>query len=273
MTQVDQGEIGVARAMEPVSIEGVSKVFDRTSRNGREVVALTDVSFEIGPTELVCVLGSSGCGKTTLLNIIAGFVSATEGRVVVGNIPVDGIDTRCGVLFQDYALFPWKTVRDNITFPMRMAGVPRSKADETVRNLLELVALSGFEKHYPSQISGGMKQRVALARALAQDPMVLLLDEPFSAVDAMARRVLQDEFLRIHLRQPRPTLLITHDIDEAILLSDRMVILRPDPGRIAHIIDNDLPRPRKMNSADYMRLRETVWNAVAGDVRAGLRLN
>jgi NitT/TauT family transport system ATP-binding protein len=245
----------------------VTKIFP-TGR-GRRVVALQDVSLSVAEGELVCLVGSSGCGKSTFLYMLAGFVPPTAGQVLLHGEPVVGIETRCGIVFQSYALFPWKTVRGNVEFALRLKRLPARVVAERAAGFIGMVNLRGFEDLYPAQLSGGMQQRVALARALAGDPEVLLMDEPFAALDAMTRQVLQQEFLRIHQQSRKTTIFVTHNIDEALMLSDRIVVMRANPGRVHTVIPNELPFPRTVEQQGlpaYARLKSMVWDSVAQDV-------
>jgi NitT/TauT family transport system ATP-binding protein len=231
------------------------------------VVAFHQLSLAIPRDEIMCVVGPSGCGKTTLLRCIAGLTELSSGEirvhgVRVGARPPDGV----AMVFQHFGLLPWKTVRDNAAFGLAMAGVPRAAIDAKVRHYLDLVGLSGFEQHYPYQLSGGMQQRVGLVRALAMNPSVLLMDEPFAALDAQTREVLQEELLQLMERpEERKTMVfITHSIDEAILLGDRIAVMTARPGRIREILDVPFGRPREVDSvrADprFAQLRAHIWH-------------
>ncbi len=250
-----------------LSAEHVTKVF--AAGRGRQVVALQDLSLTVEEGELVCLVGSSGCGKSTFLYLLAGFVQPTAGRILLHGQPVVGIERRCGIVFQSYALFPWKTVRGNVEFALRLKGLRPPAVAERSAHYIAMVNLRGFEDLYPAQLSGGMQQRVALARALAGDPEVLLMDEPFAALDAMTRQVLQQEFLKIHQQSRKTTVFVTHNIDEALLLSDRIIVLRANPGRVHAVIPNDLPSPRSLDlqgHPGYAKLKGMVWDGVAQDV-------
>ncbi len=249
-----------------IEIRGLSKTF-RTDRG--EVEALRNVDLAIHSGEFVVVVGASGCGKTTLLNLVAGFERPTHGEIFLKGEPVRGIHPKCGMIFQQYALFPWKTVRENVEFGLKMKRVPKKERSETAEGFIELVGLKGFEDSYPNTLSGGMKQRVSIARALANDPRVMLLDEPFAALDAMTRQVLQEQLIRIQERQGKTMVFITHSIDEALLLSSRIVIMTARPGQISQDIENDLPRPRNASvqlSKRYIELKELVWDTVQAEV-------
>lgn len=212
-----------------------------------QVDALKDVSVQAATDEFVCVMGPSGCGKTTILNAIAGFVQPTKGTVTVGGAPVRGPGSDRAVVFQDDAVFPWMTVEQNVSYSMRMRGAGRADIQRSVEHYLNLVGLWDFRKAWPRQLSGGMKKRVDLARAYAAQPRVLLLDEPFGALDPLTKEYLQEELHRVHEAEPRTTLFITHDMEEAVFLGDRVIVMTPRPGRIAAVYEPALPRPRNAN--------------------------
>ena len=255
--------------MPPIlSAEHVTRSF--SIGRGRDVVAVQDFSLEVAAGELVCLLGASGCGKTTMLNMFAGFIQPTEGRVLLHGEAIVRIEPRCGVVFQSYALFPWKTVQGNVEFGLRMRHVPAAERRRRAAQFIELVRLTGFERHYPAELSGGMQQRVTLARILAADPEVLLMDEPFAALDAMTRQEMQEELLRIQETSRKTVVFITHSIDEALILADRIVVMSARPGRVKAILDNTLPRPRHVSiqlSHDYAALKAQVWGLVESEVR------
>jgi ABC-type nitrate/sulfonate/bicarbonate transport system ATPase subunit len=236
-------------------IEDLSKRF--TTADGRDVLALSHTTLAVAAGEMVSLVGPSGCGKSTLLRMIAGLDEPTSGRAFVGNEPITGPSAERGLMFQDPNLFPWLTVRRNVESGLRARGVLREKRHE-VGEFLRLVGLEQFADSYPHQLSGGMAQRVALARALVNHPKVLLLDEPLGALDAFTRMRMQDEVLRIWQARGTTMLLVTHDIDEAIYMSDRIVIMSPRPGRVDRIIDVDLPRPRQRNDERFLRLRSEI---------------
>jgi NitT/TauT family transport system ATP-binding protein len=236
---------------------------------GPPVVAVQDFSLEVAPGEFVCLLGASGCGKTTMLNMFAGFIQPTAGRVLLHGEPITRIEPRCGVVFQSYALFPWKTVQGNVEFGLRMQRLPATERRDRAARFIELVKLQGFERHYPAELSGGMQQRVTLARILAADPEVLLMDEPFAALDAMTRQEMQEELLRIQEASRKTVVFITHSIDEALILADRIVVMSARPGRVKAILANTLPRPRHVSiqlSHDYAALKAEVWGLVESEV-------
>jgi NitT/TauT family transport system ATP-binding protein len=234
------------------------------ARTTNRLVALWQVNLSVRDGEFLTVVGPSGCGKTTLLNAVAGLVPATSGSVLVDGQAVRGPGPERAVVFQEYALLPWRTVWDNIRFGLEMQPRLRDGADDRIRDAIKLVGLSGFERAYPRELSGGMRQRVGLARALVAEPKILLMDEPFAAVDAMTREVMQGELERIVSATGRTVIFITHSIDEAILLGDRVVVATTRPGRIKEIVTVDLPRPRGATDtkADpaFLRTREHVWD-------------
>lgn len=252
-----------------ISIQGISKHFG-------EFKALERVDLNVEKGEFVVLLGASGCGKSTLLNLVAGFEQPTSGSIHVNGREVRGVDPHCGMVFQQYALFPWLTVEDKVAFGLKMKGVPKAERQETAHRFIEMVGLRGFEKKFPGALSGGMRQRVSIARVLANDPDVILLDEPFAALDAMTRQVLQDELLQIYEKSRKTIIFITHSIDEALLLSTRMLIMSARPGRVVTDIRNDLPMPRNADvqlSARYNELKSQIWGTVQAEVMRSLHGN
>ncbi len=240
-----------------------------TQRFG-DVVALENLDLGVKREEFVVLVGASGCGKSTLLNLFAGFDVPTEGTVTLMGESIAGVEPRCGMVFQNYALFPWLSVRGNIGFGPKLRG---EVSEERVTELIKTVGIEGFDDHYPTQLSGGMKQRVALARTLANDPEVLLCDEPFAALDAMTRQVLQEELSRVAAETGKTVLFITHSIDEALLLSDRIVVMTARPGRIKSSLENPLPRPRSAEqqlTKEYMDLKREIWESVQEEVLASI---
>ncbi|MFI5340581.1 MAG: ABC transporter ATP-binding protein [Candidatus Methylomirabilales bacterium] len=211
---------------------------------GRHVTAVTDVSLEIHTGEFVSIVGPSGCGKTTLLNMVAGFIPPSEGEILLADRQVRGPGPDRGVVFQNFALFPWKSVLDNVAFGPKMRGVPREERQRIAREYVALVGLTGAEGRYPNELSGGMQQRVGVARALANNPDLLLMDEPFASVDAQTRMTLQEELTRIWEARHPTILFVTHDVDEAVFLSDRVIVLSKSPGTVRAEISIALPRPR-----------------------------
>jgi NitT/TauT family transport system ATP-binding protein len=250
-----------------IRLDRVGKAFVTKRPQGyQSVQALHDVTFEVADREFVSILGPSGCGKTTCLRILAGLSTYDEGSVTVKGQKVAGPGRDRAVVFQSYNLFPWKTVVENIEFGLKVQNVPRDERHKRVKPYLELVGLTGFEHHYPHQLSGGMQQRVGIARALATDPDILLMDEPFASIDAQTRELLQDELLRILAQARKTVVFITHSIDEAVYLSDRVLVFRPRPGGVNHTFEVPLPRPRWSYKArsepEFVRIREEAWEAL-----------
>jgi NitT/TauT family transport system ATP-binding protein len=226
-----------------IEIDHVSQVFQTSAR--QDHLALSDISLTVGEGAFVSILGPSGCGKSTLLYIVGGFVSPTRGGAKMKGRAIRGPGPDRGPVFQEFALFPWKTVLGNVMYGPRQQRVKPTEAEEQARALLEMVGLKGFEHFYPKELSGGMKQRVALARTLAYHPEVLLMDEPFGALDAHTRTRLQNDLLNIWERDRKTVLFVTHSVEEAVFLSDKVVMMTRSPGRIKQIVDIDLPRPRR----------------------------
>jgi ABC-type nitrate/sulfonate/bicarbonate transport system ATPase subunit len=250
---------GVPSATAPpvaITVDGVSKSFGA-------VQALVDVTVRVAAGEFVSVIGPSGCGKTTLLKIIAGLIAADGGRVRVGERLVNGPGPECSVVFQDFALLPWASVQRNVEFGLLLRGLASDERAERAHRAIAKVGLGGFEDAYPAQLSGGMQQRVGLARALAVNPRVLLMDEPFASIDEQTRRLFQDDLLRLWSEERKTVVLVTHSMEEAIYLSDRVVVLSPRPGRVHQTLDVPLPRPREMSdaraTAEFARLVDGLW--------------
>jgi ABC-type nitrate/sulfonate/bicarbonate transport system ATPase subunit len=244
-------------------INGVHKEF--AASNGT-VEALRGVNITINKGEFICLLGASGCGKSTLLRIIAGFEKPTRGSVAVYGAEVDGPGPDRGMVFQDYALFPWLTVRENISFGPRQRGVPAPTIAKQTERFLSMVGLTPFADRFPHQLSGGMKQRVAIARVLANDADILLMDEPFGALDALTRSKLQEELIDIWKSTKRTVIFVTHSVEEAVLLADQVVVMSAGPGRIDCQIKVDLPRPRDVSSPEFNSLRRDVTRRLTSHV-------
>jgi NitT/TauT family transport system ATP-binding protein/sulfonate transport system ATP-binding protein len=238
-----------------LTIRGVTKRF---TVGDDEVEALAPVDLAIPRGEFVCMIGASGCGKSTLLRIIAGFEEPTTGEVAIDGKPVTGPGRDRGMVFQDYALFPWMTVRQNISFGPRQRHLAREEIDKTTDEFVRMVGLERFADRYPNQLSGGMKQRVAIARVLANNANILLMDEPFGALDALTREQLQNELLQIWKRTGVTTIFVTHSVEEAVLLADRVLVMSAGPGRIDSDFRIDLPRPRDVSSPEFNALRRDV---------------
>ncbi len=250
-----------------IVMRGLRKQFVDIVRK-EEIVALDGIDLEIGDDEFLTILGPSGCGKTTLLNIVASFESASSGEVRLDGEPVLKPGPDRGVVFQEYALFPWLTVQQNIEFGLRERGMRRSERQARVRRQIATVGLSGFEQRYPQELSGGMRQRVALARVLVNDPKILLMDEPFAALDAQTRTMMQRELLSVWSAERRTAIFITHNIEEAILLGDRVVVMTARPGRIKEIVTIGLARPRDVTSAEFNEIRRRVAALLEDEVQA-----
>ncbi len=252
---------GDARAVK-VDIRGVRRVF---TGGATDVVALNGIDLQLYDNEFVCVVGPSGCGKSTLLNILAGLDKQTEGEVTVDGRAIDGPSAERGVVFQQYALFPWLTVRRNVEFGLRNKRLPEREIKEIATKYINMVQLQDFADSYPKVLSGGMKQRVAIARAYAMNPSLLLLDEPFGALDAQTRAQLQAELLQTWEAEEKTCFFITHDVEEAVLLAQRVVIMSARPGRIKRIVDIDIPHPRTQKtrlSERFSALKNAIWAEV-----------
>ncbi len=244
-----------------LEVDRVSKRFGGDADEGTE--ALRDVSLNVAEGEFVCLLGPSGCGKTTLLRIIAGLESPTGGEVRVDGVPVTGPTPRLGMIFQDYSLYPWRRVIDNIAFGLELAGVEKAVRLARAGEYLDLVGLGGFANSFPYELSGGMRQRVAVARALATDPAVVLMDEPFGALDAQTRNAMQRELLEIWTKTRKTVLFVTHSVDEAVFLADRIVVLSPRPGRVREIVEVREPRPRDRTCDGCAAIRRHVLGLIS----------
>jgi NitT/TauT family transport system ATP-binding protein len=241
-----------------IEIEGLAKQFG-------QLRVFEDINLTIGEREIVSIVGPSGCGKTTLLRCIDGLVKPDGGEVRIDGQRVTSPPRGVAVVFQHFGLFPWKTVFENVAYGLRLAGVPKKQIEESVPRYIDLVGLSGFEKAYPYQLSGGMQQRTGLARALATEPQVLLMDEPFASIDAQTREILQFELLRIWESRPTSMVFVTHSIEEAVLMGDRVVVLRGRPSSIHEVIETGLPRPRTrevLSSPRFNEVREHVWSTL-----------
>jgi NitT/TauT family transport system ATP-binding protein len=245
-----------------ISVQGVTKTFDLS---GEEFIALDNVSLDVADNEFVTVVGPSGCGKSTLMNILAGLDDPTSGSALVDGKTVSGPGPERGVIFQQYALFPWLTVRKNVEFGLKTAGLGARERREKAEHFIEMVGLSQFADALPKMLSGGMKQRCAIARAYAVNPTILLMDEPFGALDALTRVKLQEQLLDTWSQEKRTVVFITHDVDEAVFLANRVVVMAARPGRIFDIVNVDLPYPRTEEmrlSPEFTALRNRVWHSV-----------
>jgi len=238
------------------------------------VTALDNVSFTVAPGEFLAVIGPSGCGKSTLFNIIGGLLGGYDGRVAVAGERVYGPHASIGMVFQEESTFPWRNVVDNVAFPLEIAGMAKRERIERARHFVSMVGLDGFEKRYPAELSGGMRQRVSMARTLASEPKILLMDEPFAALDEQTRLLLGDKVLQIQQELKQTTLLITHNITEAVQLADRILVMTYRPGRVKRMVDIKLPRPRTseiVSSEAFGRYVATIWGDLREEATKGLR--
>src|ERR1051326_4337574 len=258
-------------AQAPIVVEGVSHTY-RPPR-GRPVPALDDVSLEGRPREFVALLGPSGCGKSTLLYLIGGFLPVERGGIVVDGSPPPGPGPDRGIVFQHFHLFPWQPVRANVLSGLESARLPRTEREARAQNFIDLVGLTGFEDAYPSHLSGGMKQRAAIARTLAVDPKILLMDEPFGALDAQTRSLMQTELIAIWQRTPKTVIFVTHDVQEAVYLSDRVAVMSARPGRIKTIIDTrfDKSDPHCFKAKAFVDKVDEIWDLVRVEAMKALR--
>lgn len=250
-------------ALAKLALLGVSVAF--TQRRGGQVVAVDSLSLTVYDREFVCIVGPSGCGKSTLLRVVAGLVRPSAGEIRLDGVPVTSPGADRGMVFQSYTLFPWLTVQGNIEFGPRLRRMDHESCAGTARRYIDLVGLSGFEHAYPKELSGGMQQRAAIARALANDPEILLMDEPFGALDAQTRTVMQELLLGVWQQTQKTVLFVTHDIEEAILLGDRVYVMSARPGRIKEEVRVTLPRPRTIDVADsesFIRLRRRLLDSI-----------
>jgi ABC-type nitrate/sulfonate/bicarbonate transport system ATPase subunit len=249
-----------------IEIKNVYKTF---TENGKDLVAIDHVNLEIPRNQFTVLIGPSGCGKTTLLNIIAGYEKPTSGEILLKNKPVQKPGPDRGYVFQDYALFPWLTVIGNVAFGLRHNGFSKKKAEKKARGYIDLVNLRGFEDAYPHTLSGGMKQRVAIARALAYDPDVLLMDEPFGALDAQTRKHMQKELVKIIQKAKKTVVFVTHSVIEAVYLADLVVVMTARPGKIKGTIKINLPRNRSYVENDYLHYRKQILDILEEEVEKG----
>jgi len=259
--------VGTGTVWKPI-IEGRSVTKEYAGRDGSITHALAGVDVAFDEGKITLLIGPSGCGKTTLLNIIAGFEQASSGAVLENGTPITAPDPRRGVIFQDPNLFPWLTVFENLMFGPNVRGEDKAAAEARALSLLDMVGLMKFRDHYPHQLSGGMRHRIAIIRTLANAPDILLADEPFTALDEHTRRKIQRDFYDIVARTQKTVIFVTHNIEEAIYLADRMVIMSPSPGRIKQIIDIDLPRPRDILDLRFNEYRAMLFNLITPDVVA-----
>lgn len=251
--------------MSKIAIRNLTKTY-----SGGKVIALQEINLEVQPYESLCILGPSGCGKTTLLRIIDCLIPRDRGEIMMDGTPITQPRPDVAMVFQHFGLFPWKRLEENIAYGLELRGCPKQQMTATVGRYLRLMGLKGFEKSYPHQLSGGMQQRAGLARALAINPSLLLMDEPFGSLDAQTREMMQEELLRILETEKKTMIFVTHSIDEAILLGDRIVMMSRHPGRIREVIPVNIPRPRKIISVRsnprYIELRSSLWEMLKQDL-------
>jgi NitT/TauT family transport system ATP-binding protein len=263
---------GASAAAEPLLVvDGIVKRFETPDG---VLTAVDHVSFNVMPGEFLAVIGPSGCGKSTLFNVIGGLLQDYEGRVMVAGETVKGPHASIGMIFQEESTFPWRTVIDNVAFPLEIAGMPKAERLEKARHFVELVGLDGFERRYPSELSGGMRQRVSMARTLASEPKIMLMDEPFAALDEQTRLLLGDKVLQIQQDLKQTTLLITHNLTEAVQLSDRILVMTYRPGRTKRIVEIKLPRPRSseiVGSDAFGHYVAQIWNDLREEASRGLK--
>jgi NitT/TauT family transport system ATP-binding protein len=251
----------------------VEHIVKRFETQDGVLTAIDDVSFTVAPGEFLAVIGPSGCGKSTLFNVMGGLLDGYDGSVRVGGETVTGPHRSIGMIFQEESTFPWRTVIDNVAFPLEIIGMPKKQRLEKARHFVKLVGLDGFERRYPAELSGGMRQRVSMARTLASEPKILLMDEPFAALDEQTRLLLGDKVLQIQEQLQQTTLLITHNITEAVQLSDRIMVMTYRPGRVKRIVDIDLPRPRTseiVGSEAFGRYVAQIWSDLREEASRGM---
>jgi NitT/TauT family transport system ATP-binding protein len=260
------------RAADPILV--VENIVKRFETQDGVLTAVDDVSFNVMPGEFLSVIGPSGCGKSTLFNVMGGLLDGYDGRVSVAGETVRGPHPSIGMIFQEESTFPWRTVIDNVAFPLEIAGMAKAERIERGRHFINLVGLNGFERRYPAELSGGMRQRVSMARTLASEPKILLMDEPFAALDEQTRLLLGDKVLQIQQELKQTTLLITHNLTEAVQLSDRILVMTYRPGRTKRIVEIKLPRPRTseiVSSDDFGHYVAQIWGDLREEATKGLK--
>jgi len=273
-TQLKPTDQGSARVRPADAILVVDNITKRFETPDGVLTAVDNLSLTVAPGEFLGVIGPSGCGKSTLFNVIGGLVDGYEGRVSVTGETVRGPHPSIGMVFQEESTFPWRSVIDNVAFPLEIAGLPKAQRYDKARHFVNLVGLDGFERRYPAELSGGMRQRVSMARTLASEPKILLMDEPFAALDEQTRLLLGDKVLQIQQELQQTTLLITHNITEAVQLSDRILVMTYRPGKVKRIVDIDLPRPRTseiVSSEAFGRYVAQIWSDLREEASRGMR--
>jgi NitT/TauT family transport system ATP-binding protein len=261
-----------ANGIAKLELRNVSMVY---SQRGKPFAAVRDVSLQVEAGQFISIVGASGCGKTTLLRIVDGLITPTRGQVWVDGRAVNRPGPDRGFVFQQDALFPWRTLLDNVIFGLEIQGRARKESRARAAGLLRLVGLDGFEHHFPHELSGGMRQRANLARALTIDPDVLLMDEPFASLDAQTREIMQSELLRIWRSNRKTVLFVTHQIDEAVYLADRVVVMTSRPGQLKAVLDIDIPRPRDLSvkrTPAFLELVDEIWKMIEEEVKSALRI-
>jgi NitT/TauT family transport system ATP-binding protein len=259
-------------AADPILV--VENIVKRFETEDGVLTAVDDVSFTVAPGEFLAVIGPSGCGKSTLFNVMGGLLDGYDGSVRVGGDTVRGPHPSIGMIFQEESTFPWRSVIDNVAFPLEIAGVPKAERIEKARHFVDMVGLAGFERRYPAELSGGMRQRVSMARTLASEPKILLMDEPFAALDEQTRLLLGDKVLQIQQELKQTTLLITHNLTEAVQLSDRILVMTYRPGRLKRVVDIKLPRPRNseiVGSDAFGHYVAQIWNDLREEASRGMQ--
>jgi NitT/TauT family transport system ATP-binding protein len=270
----ERADAGVPRSAPSDAILVVENVVKRFETPDGVLVAVDRTSLTVAPGEFLAVIGPSGCGKSTLFNIIGGLIDADEGTVKVSGERVSGPHAAIGMIFQEESTFPWRNVIDNVAFPLEIAGLPKAERYDRARHFVQLVGLDGFERRYPAELSGGMRQRVSMARTLAAQPKILLMDEPFAALDEQTRLLLGDKVLQIQQDLKQTTLLITHNITEAVQLSDRILVMTYRPGRVKRMVEIALPRPRSseiVSSEAFGRYIAQIWSDLREEATKGMR--
>ena len=253
--------IGVFMAI--LEIKNVVKKFITEKK---EVLAVDNVNFEVRNNEFLSIVGPSGCGKSTILRMIAGLEKPTSGEILIEGRKIEKPDAERGMVFQQYTLLPWRTVLENVGFGLEIKGVPKAERDEVARKFIKMIGLEGFEDAYPYELSGGMQQRVAIARTLANDPKIVLMDEPFGALDTQTRTILQNELLKIWEKDKKTVVFITHSVEEAVYLSDRVTIMTARPGKVKDIVDISLDRPRKRNTVEFLEYKKQIVDKLKDEV-------